>query len=98
MASLEILRAESPARDNALHEGARHGERRRALGGVQNAQAAAGPGADVEEASAPGEARGDSVDRSGDVGQFGRNGGSDAAVLLVDHPQHVQRGEGVDML
>src|SRR5208283_1812531 len=52
--------------DEALDQRRRDGKRRRALAGVEDAEASAGSRADVEEAAAAGEALGDGVDGAGD--------------------------------
>ncbi len=43
------------------------------------------------------EARGDGVDGSGDVREFGGDGGCYARVLGVDDAEHLEGGEGVDV-
>ena len=79
------------AGDEALDEVGGDGEGGRALRGVEDAEAAAGSGADVEEATAAVEALGDGVDGAGDVGELGTDGGGDGGVLVVDEAEHVER-------
>ena len=85
------------AGDEALDEVGGDGEGGRALAGVEDAEAAAGAGADVEEAAAALEALGDGVDGAGDVGELGADGGGDGGVLVVDEAEHVEGGELVEV-
>ena len=84
------------ASDDPLHQRGRDGKRGRALGGVEDAEAAASPRADVEEAAALGEALGDGVDGARDGGQLRLDRRGDDRVLLVDEGEHLQRGELID--
>src|ERR1035437_3297342 len=83
--------------DQALKERGRDGEGWRTLGGVEDAETAAGSGTNVEEATALGEAFGDGVDCGGDCGQFGRDRRSDGRVLVIDNGEHLQGGELIDV-
>ena len=82
----------------ALDECGRDGEGGWALGGVEDAEAAAGSGSDVEEAAALLEACGDCIDGFGDVGEFGGYGGGDLCVFFVDDAEHVECGKLIDVL
>ena len=77
--------------DEADEEAGIDGEGGRALACVEHSEASAGSGTDVEEASAPGEADADSVDRHCDGGQYGADRSRDAGILIVDDGEH---GEG----
>ena len=57
------------------------------LGGVQHAEASAGPGADVEQAARRFDRRDDGVHGARDGGNFPLDGERDLAVLRVDDPQ-----------
>ena len=83
--------------DDALEEGGWDGEGGRALGGVEDAEAAAGSGSDVEEAATLGEAGGDGVDCGDDVGQLSGYCGGDLGVLIVDELEHLCGREAVDV-
>ena len=82
--------------DEALNQRGRDGKRRWTLGGVEDAEAAAGPRSDVEEAAAAGEALGDGVDGARNGGQLRLDRRGDGCVLLMDQSEHLQRGELVD--
>jgi hypothetical protein len=86
------------AGDEALHESWRDGEGWGALAGVEDAEAAAGAGSDVEEAASVFEAVGDFVDGFGDVGEGSDYGGDGFAVLVADEAEHFECGEFVDVL
>ncbi len=86
------------AGDEALDELGGDGEGGWALAGVEDAEAAAGAGADVEEATAAVEPLGDGVDGAGDVGELGADGGGDGGVLVVDEAEHVEGRELVEVL
>ena len=86
------------AGDDALKERWGDGEGGRALGGVEDAEAAAGACSYIEEAAAVFEAVGDGVDGVGDVGEFGGDGGGDLGVFFVDDAEHLEGGELVDVL
>ena len=85
------------AGDDALDEGGRDGEGGRALAGVEDAEAAAGAGADVEEAAAGEEAGGDGVYDDGDYGELRTDGRGDGGVFVVDDGEQVEGVEGVDL-
>ena len=82
--------------DDALHHFGRRVEGGRALGGVQHAQPAAGPRADVEEAAALLEHRRNGIHRSRDSGDFAAHGIRHLAVFGVDDAQHLFGGQRVD--
>ncbi len=86
------------AGDEALNQGGRDGEGGGALGGVEDSEAAAGSGTDVEEAAPLLEAGGDGVHRFGDAGQLGSYSGGYLCVLLVDDAEHLQGRKLVDVL
>jgi len=85
------------AGDESLEEVGRDGEGWGALAGVEDAEASAGAGTDVEEMAAAGEAGGDFVDGAGDGGELGADGGSDFRVFVVDELEHGEGGELVDV-
>jgi len=96
-----VLRRDTERRvaagDEALHESGRNGEGWRTLGCVEYAEASAGSGADVEEASALRKAGGNFVNREGDAGQLGCDRGCDGRILLVDNGEHLERREVIDV-
>jgi hypothetical protein len=61
------------AGDDALHQVRRHVERRRTFGGVQNAQPAAGSGADVEQTAAGAQRLHDAVHGFSNLRDLGRH-------------------------
>ena len=69
----------------------RRAERRRALGGVEHAQPAAGAGADVEQPSAGAKGRLDEVDRAGDVHARARDRRRNGRVLGADEIDDLER-------
>ena len=85
------------AGDEADEEAGRDREGGRALASVEDAEAAAGAGADIEQPATPGETLGDGVDGLGDGGQGGADGGGDGGVFVVDGLKYVERGELVDV-
>ena len=83
--------------DQTLDQGGWNGEGGWALGGIEHAEAAAGTGADVEEAAALGDAIGDGVDGAGDGGQLRLHCRGDRRVLPMDESEHLQGGELIDV-
>ena len=81
-----------------LH-GARVGvESGRDFGGVEGAEAAAGSGADVDEASAVADAGGDDVDGAGDLRQGAADGGGDGGVFVVHQAGDFEGGFVVEIV
>ncbi len=70
----------------------------RALDGVEGGDAAAGSGADVDEASAAAESGGDLIDGAGDLGQGAGYGGGDGGVFGVDQVRDFEGGFAVEIV
>lgn len=85
------------ARDNALHQVARYGKGRRALGGVKHAQPTACTRAYVKEAAALPDARGDCIDGVGNLRNLFRNTGGNSTILVVEDAEHCFGRKGVDV-
>ncbi len=86
------------AGDKALHESCGDREGWGDLAGIENTEAAAGAGSDIEEAAPVFEAAGDLVDGFGDVREFGGDCLRNLGVLFVDDAEHLQGRELVDVL
>ena len=71
------------ASNEGAHDFSRDTEGGRTLGGVEDAEAAAGAGADVEEASTAADVVDDAVDGAGNGRKFAGDGESDAAVFSI---------------
>lgn len=84
--------------DEALHEVGGDGEGRWALAGVEDAEASAGAGTDVEEATTELEAGGDGIDGLCDVRELCLDGSGDLGVFGVDDGEEVEGGELVEVL
>ena len=87
-----------PTGDQPLHQPRIDGKRGRALAGIQNAEPAAGPRAEIEQAAAAPEAVGDRVHRAGNRRQLRPHGCGHPGVLVVDDPQQLGRGELIQSL
>ena len=72
-------------------------EGRRNLRGVECAQAAAGSGANVDEASTGAERGGHNVDGAGDLRQGAADGGGNGGVFVVDEADDFERGHAVEI-
>jgi hypothetical protein len=81
-----------------LHESWGDGEGGGTLAGVEDTEAAAGAGSDVEETATVLEAAGDFVDGFGDVGEDCSYGLRYFGVFVVDEAEHVESWELVDVL
>ena len=68
----------------------------RTLRGVEHAQPAAGPGADVDQPAAGAKRRLDQVDGAGDLRPGPRDRGGHGGVLGADEIDDLERGSGVD--
>ena len=86
------------AGDEALKESWGDGEGRGNFAGVEDAETAAGAGADVEDAATVLYSLGDFVDGLRDVGEDRGDGLSYFCVFVVDEAEHVEGGELVDVL
>jgi hypothetical protein len=62
-----------------------------ALGSVEGGNAPAGPGADVDEASAPAEGGSNEIDRARDLRQGAGYGQRDSSIFSVDKAGNVER-------
>ena len=80
---------------SAGNEGAdefwRNTEGGRTLGSIEDAEAAAGAGPDIEEASTAADVVDDAVDGTGDGGKFAGDGESDAAVFAIHDADDFER-------
>ena len=85
-----------PAGDDADDHLRRRAERRRALGGVEHAEPAAGAGADVEQPAARAERRLDQIDGAGDLLPRRGHRRGNAGVLGADEIDDLERGGGID--
>ena len=65
--------------------------------GVESAETAAGAGADVDEASAMTEARGDHVNGTGDLRQCAADCGGNGRVFVIDHADDFERRHLVEI-
>ena len=95
-----FLRAEdrgNAARDEPLHELGVRAVRRRAFGGVKDAETARGARAEVEETAAIFEALARRINGPGNLRQDLLNGRGDLAVLLLHDRDHLERRAAVDM-
>ena len=81
---------------DVLHLGGRGGVGGRALGGVERGDAAAGAGADVDEAAAVAQGAGDGVDDHGDLREGLFDGGGDLGVFVVDDAGDLKGRFGVE--
>ena len=76
------------AGDDGLHHARRRAERRRAFGGVENGEPAAGSRADVEKPSAFAKRLHDGIHRARNFRQLAANSGGDVRVLTVQDAQN----------
>ena len=94
--SIDLISAGQSAGDDAHHHLGRRAEGRRALGGVEHAEPAAGAGADVEQPAARAERSLDQVDGAGDVRARAGDRGGHGGVFGADEIHDLERGRGVD--
>ena len=86
-----------PAREQADHHTVRGAEGRAAFDGIEHAEPAGGPRAEVDEAAVRGEGIGGGCGDRGDGGEGGVHGVGDGAVGGVDEGDDALWGEGVDV-
>src|SRR5277367_1649657 len=86
------------AGDQPLNESWGDGEGRGNLAGVEDAETAAGAGADIEDAATVLYTLRDFVDCFRDFGEDGGYGLRDLCVFVVYEAEHVEGGELVDVL
>jgi hypothetical protein len=75
----------------------RNAEGWRAFGGVENAKASAGAGADVNQAAAGFHASSDGFDGFGDGGEFAADGAGDFGVLAVHQANDFERAPAIEI-
>jgi len=67
------------------------------FGGVECAEAAAGSGADIDQAAAVAESGDDGVDGAGDLRQGAGDGCGDSCVFVVDEADDFEGGHAVEI-
>ena len=85
---MDGLRASGDERANEMRRDAESG---RALGGIENTEAAAGAGADVEQTPPLTEAIDDAVDSPGNRRKLAGDGGGDSAILAIHDADDLER-------